>query len=67
MKAKKPRKSESEMSNVSFSMLIDHYTSDMLRRNCTTDSITTNRRALERFKRFFAPNREAHSPLCHNE
>ena len=46
------------MSNVSFSMLIDHYTSDMLRRNCTTDSITTNRRTLERFKRFFAPNGE---------
>ena len=59
MKARKPRKSESEMSNVSFTMLIDHYASDMLRRNCTADSITTNRRTLERFRRFFAPNGEA--------
>jgi len=56
MKARKPQKSESEMSRATFSMLIDYYTSDMLRRNCTSDSINTNRRVLERFMRSCTSN-----------
>ncbi len=54
----KPRKSENEMSQATFSMLIAYYTGDMARRNCTPDSIATNRGTLERFVRFFAPSGE---------
>jgi hypothetical protein len=39
------------MSQATFAALIDFYIGDMLRRNCTPDSITTNRRALDRFAR----------------
>jgi hypothetical protein len=69
MKAK-PRKAESEMSQATLSMLISYYTGDMMRRNCTSDSVTTNRRVLERFVRFIAPHGDEVrllnvTPECH--
>ena len=55
MKAKPP-KSENEMGKATLHMLIGFYIGDMQRRNCRPDSITTNRRVLERFARSLAPS-----------
>jgi hypothetical protein len=46
------------MSRTRFQTLIDYYLGDMGRRGCTNDSITTNRRTLERFVRFVSPQNE---------
>ncbi len=57
MKAKPP-KSENEMGKATLHMLIGFYIGDMQRRNCRPDSITTNRRVLERFARSLTPSGE---------
>jgi integrase/recombinase XerC/integrase/recombinase XerD len=46
----------SAMGQTKFQTLIDYYLGDMHRRGCTSDSILTNRRALERFSRFVSPD-----------
>ena len=52
---RKPRKSEKEMGQATLTTLIDYYISDMVRRNCTADSIRTNRSVLARFARILKP------------
>src|SRR3989304_4462111 len=49
------RLSERTMSHAKLDMLIDYYLGDMERRGCTQDSVTTNRRALRRFRKHVDP------------
>ena len=51
-------KTRTTMSNTNLSMLIDFYIGDMQRRGCSSDAMITNKRALQRFARFLAPQGE---------
>jgi len=44
------------MGQTKFQTLIDYYLGDMCLRDCTDDTILTNKRALERFSRFVSPD-----------
>jgi len=50
---------EHTMGQLTLAMLIDYYVGDMRSRNCTEDSIVTNRRTLQRFARFLAGDGQA--------
>jgi len=44
------------MGQMKFQTLINYYLDDMCLRDCTDDSILTNKQALERFSRFMSPD-----------